>query len=95
MVYRDDWYSNSIGNRSYALCRKKEAMIKILLLVLVLTGCAIKRTESQVAQLHGYTKEERQPALERYVGERCYARHSKVQCFDLNSETEVNYEITP
>ena len=95
MVCRDGWYSISIVPWSPILYRKKETMKILLLLTLVLTGCAIKRTESQVAKLHGYTKEERQPALERYVGERCYARHSKVQCFDLNSETEVNYEITP
>jgi hypothetical protein len=78
--------------------------------MLLTCGCQIRYTESQVARQHGYAASERVPAAERGWNAACWsdARHrttlacrcyehgtAGVRCFDLNTETDVSYEVVP
>jgi hypothetical protein len=63
-------------------------------LLILLTGCAIRATENDVSRWHGYLASERVQSAEKQPQNRCYAHpREEVRCFDLNAETDVNYEV--
>jgi hypothetical protein len=71
--------------------------LTLALLLLMMTGCAIRATESDVARWHGFRLDERVPEFEHNDHERCYMHSAPplryATCYDLNAETDVNYTI--
>jgi hypothetical protein len=71
----------------------------LALLLLMMTGCQIRYTESQLARQRGFTESDRRPWMEKRSDERCYSheprfdnKHQPVYCY-LLGDTRDNYTI--
>lgn len=61
--------------------------------LLLLTGCAVRATENDVARWHGFRLSERVPENEKRPDERCYSHGAAVYCYLLGLETDGEYRI--
>jgi hypothetical protein len=75
--------------------------LPLALLLLMMTECQIRYTESQLARQRGFTEAQRVPEFENRTDERCYSRdrdqlgkitQAHIYCY-LLGDTRDNYTI--